>query len=498
MLSTEALRVAHIHVDTKNGKEYHTLVESKRVNGKKVDVPVLYLGRLIDREKSIYRNRERGTFVYNIEDKVIEATQPIIKENLILDFGDSYILDELLTRTGFKDIMTSVFRFDKDTVMSMLFYRVLCGGASRYAQTYWEGSYTRLLYPKALVESQRVSEFYQRIGDESYHREFFKAYIAHIRPEVGSGVLVDSTGLPNDIHMPITAVNNHNGVISNESRLILVVDRRSGLPLYFRYVAGNIVDVSTLVSTLAELDCSGIDIDYAIVDAGYYSEKNIRELQEAMISFITRLKPNLKIYKALVTDHFKDIGKAKYLVKYQSRFLHIKPVEIPLFGRTGYAYICQDDDLKHIQEKGYYMDVYDEEDITAEAMDDAVNKLGIFILISSESILPRDLLPLYYTRQTVEQVFDIGKNNVDLIPLRVHSEEAFRGHLLMSFIASYVYILVNRYFTKSDKCAIGVFRTMRNQKCKVYDETVVPQEPNKAMNDIYETLRIQAQSVIAR
>ena len=214
--------MAFIHVDTKNGNEYHTLVESKRVNGKKVDVPILYLGRLVDKEKSIYRNRERGTFVYNSKEMAIEATQPFTKEMLILDFGDSYILDELLTRTGFKDIMTSVFQFEKDTVMSMLFYRVLCGGASRYAQTYWEGSYTRLLYPKALVESQRVSEFYQRVGDEFYHREFFRAYIAHIRPEVGSGVLVDSTGLPNDIHIPITAVNNHNGVISNESRLILV------------------------------------------------------------------------------------------------------------------------------------------------------------------------------------------------------------------------------------------------------------------------------------
>lgn len=490
--------MAHMHVDHKNGHEYHTLVEARRVNGKKVDVPVLYLGRLIDKEKGMYRNREHGTFIYNDEKGAIEPAQPVVKEKLILDFGDSYILDELLARTGFKDIMTRVFPSDKDTVMSMLFYRVLNGGASRYAQTYWEGSYTRLLFPQASVESQRVSEFYKRVGDESYHREFFKAYIAHIRPEVGSGVLVDSTGLPNDIRIPVTAVNNHNGVISNEARLILVVDRKSGLPLYFRYVAGNIVDVSTLVSTLAELDCSGIDVDYAIVDAGYYSEKNVRELQGAMISFITRLKPNLKIYKTLVAEHTSDIGESKYLVKYQSRFLHIKPVEIPLFGRTGYAYICQDDDLKHIQEKGYYMDVYGEKDITAEVMDDAVNKMGIFILISSESILPNDLLPLYYTRQTVEQIFDIGKNNVDLIPLRVHSVEAFRGHLLMSFIASYVYILVNRYFVKSDQCAIGVFRTMRNQKCKVFDETIVPQEPNKAMNEIYDTLRIKAQAVIAR
>jgi len=65
--------------------------------------------------------------------------------------------------------------------------------------------------------------------------------------------------------------------------------------------------------------------------------------------------------------------------------------------------------------------------------------------------LPNDLLPLYYARQAVEQIFGIGKNNADLIPLRVYCVEAFR--------------------------------IMINQKCKVFDETIVPQEPNKAMVD---------------
>ena len=489
--------MSHIHVDRKNGAEYHTLVESKRINGKKVDVPILYLGLVIDKEKGIYRNREQGTFVYNSAARIIEPTQPPAKEKLILDFGDSYVLNEVITATGFKDILTAVFPSDKDTLLSMLFYRVLNGGASRYALTYWEGSYIRLLFPTASIESQRVSDFYKQIGDEFYHREFFKAYITHILPAIGKGVLVDSTGLPNDIQIPLTAVNNHNNVISNEARLILVVDRKSGLPLYFRYVAGNIVDVSTLKSTLIELNCSGIDVEYAIVDAGYFSEKNIKELQGAEIAFVTRLRPNLKLYKGLVASHVHDIGASLYLVKYQSRFLHIKKVEISLFGKTGYAYICQDDDLKHILEKEYYRDIYEEE-ISPEEIDETVNELGIFILISSESIQPRDLLPLYYTRQTVEQIFDISKNNVDLIPLRVHSVEAFRGHLLMSFIASYVYILINSYFTKTDRCAIGVFRTMRNQKCKVYDSVIVPQEPTKAMREICETLRINTKDKIDR
>jgi transposase len=286
-------------------------------------------------------------------------------------------------------------------------------------------------------------------------------------------------------------------VISNEARLILVVDRKSGLPLYFRYVAGNIVDMTTLKTMLAEMRCSGIDVDYAIVDAGYYSGKNIKDLQDDSIAFIMRMKPSQKLYKTLVATHAREIGSSKYLVKYQSRFLHIKAVKIDLFGKAGYAYVCQDDDLKRILEKEYYRDIY-EEGIDTKKMDEAVNELGIFILVSSESILPRDLLPLYYTRQTVEQIFDIGKNNADLIPLRVHSVEAFRGHLLMSFIASYVYILVNRYFANTDRCAIGVFRTMKNQKCKVYDNIVLPQEPTKAMNEIYKTLKIEAAKEISR
>ena len=113
----EGCHMPHIHVDRKNGAEYHTLVESKRVDGKKVDVPILYLGRLIDREKGIYRNREKGTFVYNSEEGAIEPAQPIAKEKLILDFGDSYILDELLARTGFRDIMARVFPSETDTVI---------------------------------------------------------------------------------------------------------------------------------------------------------------------------------------------------------------------------------------------------------------------------------------------------------------------------------------------------------------------------------------------
>lgn len=81
-----------------------------------------------------------------------------------------------------------------------------------------------------------------------------------------------------------------------EVRLIYVIDRRNGMSVYFRYCPGNIVDVSTLCTTTTELAQYGISIDYAIVDAGYFSEDNVRELYRNNIYFVTRLYPKRKTY----------------------------------------------------------------------------------------------------------------------------------------------------------------------------------------------------------
>ena len=89
-----------------------------------------------------------------------------------------------------------------------------------------------------------------------------------------AGILVDSTGVPNATRMDITQISNHNGDINREVRLIYVIDRDNGMPIYFRYVAGNIIDVSTLITTVSELEQYGVSVRHAILDAGYFSEKN--------------------------------------------------------------------------------------------------------------------------------------------------------------------------------------------------------------------------------
>jgi len=120
-----------------------------------------------------------------------------------------------------------------------------------------------------------------------------------------------------------------------------------------------------------------------------------------------------------------------------------------------------------------------------------IRRKGLFILVASEPIDTHDILPLYYTRQAIEQVFDIGKNNADLLPLRVHGIESFRGHLLLSFLVSAAYVMMNKILKKADVCAVGAYRILRNMKCKVFDSKIIVQEANKKMNDIAKQVKLK-------
>ena len=53
-------------------------------------------------------------------------------------------------------------------------------------------------------------------------------------------------------------------------------------------------------------------------------------------------------------------------------------------------------------------------------------------------IAKEKLLPLYYTRDQAEKIFGLCKQDGKLLPLNVEAEKTFRGHLMMTFMASAV------------------------------------------------------------
>ena len=337
----------------------------------------------------------------------------------------------------------------------------------------------------------------KELGSEKVQRHFFEEYLSCIYENNGAtGILVDSTGVPNTTKMDITQISNHNGDISREVRLIYVIDRDNGMPIYFRYVAGNIIDVSTLITTVSELEQYGVSVNHAILDAGYFSEKNTAELFESGIPFMTRLAPNKTVFKDAAADNLDDLMSQKYAYRYGERLVFIKKVKVNVCDHEAYVYLCIDEDMYLMQHKKTILNALDDKRDSDET-DAAIKRLGAFAILTSEEIPEDKLLPMYYTRQQVEQVFDISKNYADLLPIRVQSESAFAGHLLICFMATAImqklqHDLLKRRSKKSKSLnAESIMIYLRNQKCKVYKDYAIPQEPRKEANAIYDIFKVQ-------
>jgi hypothetical protein len=234
----------------------------------------VYLGKIINPETKEYAAKESPTEVCGNE--------------LILNFGDTYSIAKTIENSVFYDCVANMLLNDYDTLFSLICFKLLKSSSMQYAQTWANGNYISILCKNADLASQRISEFLKKLGKEIVWRRFFKSYIGKLVGDK-TGVIVDSTGLPNEIDFPLSAWGNHGGESERETRLLMVVDRNSGNPLYFSYKAGNIVDVSTLSNTIAELSQMGVSTSFALIDAGYYSKNNIKELFAKNISFLTRL-----------------------------------------------------------------------------------------------------------------------------------------------------------------------------------------------------------------
>jgi len=431
-----------------------------------------YLGVVIDKEKKIFQRRE-----------ISQKT-----EKLILDFGDVYLLNEFIKGQDLSSILKQVFGNNMNYLLSLLCYRLCHASAMNYARIWYDGSISRFLFKGATLSSQRISDFLESIGDEYVQREFFEQYLTSF-VKAKEGVIIDSTALPNQIRFPFNAWGYNDGNIDMQIRFLFVVAKETSLPLFFRYLPGNIVDVSSLSVTVKELKKFGVKNSFVLVDSGFFSKDNIKGLYGEEIDFLTRLPSSRVIYKDLIRREAGDLERFNNAVRYGERALFIKQKRCTLYGRQVYAHIILDPERKGRETRKFLLDAMDEQENDEDEIEFKLMKKGIMILISTFKLKIEEVVPYYYMRQTVERLFGFSKDDLKIIPLRVHKEETLRGYLLLTFIALVVFVLLKRAIGKKHTVE-EILLTMRNLKCKVYDDEIIVQEVARQQREIVEKLNI--------
>jgi hypothetical protein len=513
----------------KKDATYAVLASSSRKDGKVIK-KYINLGRVVDKEKGVYKNRERGVFTYDVKTDTYGVCPEGIKPPknikrgdyytidrkryslLILRFGDVFFLDTFLKQTEIMKVIDSIPYSNKDTLHALVAFYTLSSVANYHAQDWYELSYAKILYPNAVLSSQRISETLSMIGMEESKRSFFLSYCSFVKKcqmqdtkkdfglnsEIDNAILIDSTGLPNDIKMPITGVNNHNGNISIEARLIYVVQQKTGLPLFFRYVSGNVIDASTVKRTIEEMKGLGINTKFALLDSGYYNGINADILIEAKISFITRVGTNHNIFKDAAKTLRYQMERKENLIKHNGRIYYIVETSVKIGknkDHAAYGYFCLDTTMRNECQKRISAALADD-DIESGELHESMLSAGLFMLVCTRKIEKQNLLGLYFTRNQVEEIFKIGKGSGKMLPICVESESTFRGHLMMTFITSVITKILMDKLIKTSMSPEILFSILQYQIVQIFPEYLLTSEPVKRMNEIYKHFKIQCPTTI--
>lgn len=424
-----------------------------------------YLGMVIDRSKKIFEKKQL-------------FTKP---EKLILDFGDTYLLEKFFENNSLISILKTIFYEKQEDLFSLLMYRLCYPSAMKYAQTWYEGNYVRLQYQKAELSSQKISLLFKWLANDVLQRKFFEEYIGK---HSGSkeGIIIDTTSLPNQIHIPLTQWGLNGEEIDKQIKFLLVVDKKTSNPLYFKYYQGNIVDVSTLQRTLMELKHFGVEESYVFVDAGFFSEENIQDLYRNKINFLTRFPAERILYKQLINEEAPSLEQRLNVTRYGERMLFIKQKEVELFGHKMFVHIVLDPVRKGRESNRLGLNLLDEKDQNKDFDYDLLNR-GIMILISSFQLPKEEVVPAYYVRQTAEKMFGFSKDDLELLPLRVHSEESLKGFLFFQFLSLTLFVQLKNKIGKKYTVEEILF-ILKNLKCKVYENEIIIGEQTKKQKQI--------------
>ena len=83
-------------------------------------------------------------------------------------------------------------------------------------------------------------------------------------------------------------------------------------------------------------------------------------------------------------------------------------------------------------------------------------------------------------------MFSYSKDDLSLLPLRVHGEKALRGYFFLIFLSLVVYMDLQKHIESVEMS----FDILRNLKCKVFDNDIAVQELTKDQKELFEKIGV--------
>jgi transposase len=213
--------------------------------------------------------------------------------------------------------------------------------------------------------------------------------------------------------------------------LLYFYSPQSYLPAWYRLFNGNIKDVSMISAAVRE---SGYKDTIVIADKGFYSENNLRLLEQENLRYIIPLRRSSSLidYK-----RYESLTHGKNLFLFEGRVIYYDsyPVEN---NRTVYLFI---DEQMMIKEKRDFVMRMEKESAgyTPEAFVEKMPQFGSFSAITQMQTDARTLFLNYKSRVFVEILFDGVKNILGNDYTYMQNDDALEGWMFINHLALLVH-----------------------------------------------------------
>lgn len=396
--------------------------------------------------------------------------------------GASLFLDKICGRIGLVSTLQEVFPDSWHAILTCAYFLITENKALSRCENW---SKTNVTPSDKCLTSQSISRLLKTLTlTEQY--SFFHHWVTKARDDEYFALDITSISSYSKLIETIKYGYNRDKEKLPQINLAMIVGIHSGLPIFFRYLNGNITDVTTLKNTANECKWLHPKTLHFVMDKGFCDYGNVSELYSLKFKFTIGMSKSMDFTIDAIKEVADDIKKFDNSIEFGKDIYYVKTLLKNWDKHRCYVHVYfnntasaedEDDFMRDIHQ--YKKELESGEKLIAHEKQyqkyftiketpvrglqvkpksdviDADNKTtaGFFVLLTNDLKSPIDALKAYREKDTVEKTFDNLKNDLDGKRLRIHSKEAMEGRLFIQFIGLIIKseiknILVNKELEK--------------------------------------------------
>ena len=427
------------------------------------------VGRLCDDEIHMIPNK--NYYKYCAEE---DELPPAPEREDSLRTGLYLAVRKTMEETGLADMMEDQYGEEDSAVMKDIIMYMI-GSESDVMQYFPEFGKENVLFSDRVHEGTEISDLFKRLTKTQHetflqewnkaHNDIRKVYISYDSTNMNTtadGIELAEFGPAKD-DPEIPDVN-----------FSLAYDQDNGTPCFYELYHGSIIDNSQCRFMVDRAKSYGYENIGFIFDRGYFSRENIKYCDDNKYAFIIMAKGNAKFVSKIVGEQMAALKLMRaplYLPEHEvfgvtvnepiyegdkKRWVHVyydgARANAETIAYLGHLKRTDEELQKKLDQK-----LNRREDVRAyekiynlkfddngyfkgfkrkkKAIQNHVDHLGIFVIITSEEMTASEALDKYRHRDSIEKLFRADKTFLGMDALRVYSDVSLETKALLSFIA---------------------------------------------------------------